>query len=945
MRQLVFYLIIIFTPYTIYAQDANEVALGVFVRDTGSQATLNTAAVSILDADSNLLISVPKPHRVFKDRDVFRYPARVTRKEKYIIKVIADGYETKYQDLFVKNTERIKQTDVFIMKKTIQLEEVVVTGSKILMVNRGDTIIYNASALQLSSSSMLDALIRQLPGVELDANGRITVNGKFVKSLLVNGRDFFKGDPKIALQNLPSYYVDKVKVYHEADKARKVMFGDSIKADANSDQLMMDVQLKKEYAEGWLLNADIGVGQYSRKLARLFAMRYTKHSGLYLYGNANNVNDNQSVGKDGKWDGQFSDTGRTESKRFGIGFDGDDKDTGMEYNLSADFKMADSDQEEIVSTNSYYQTGSVYQRSRSTTTNKSLAFTGKGYWEYPKTGVFLLRFIPWLSIDKTKQNALSRNASFSDEPYDAYRGASIDSLYSSVGSYRLTQKLILQEERQNLGETHYFSTGANGDALLNIWEKWMNISIEGYYHDKSKEEHSLWHLNRQPAQPSQTVNHFEEAPERSYQYQGEATFHLKERPHPNSLGVNIGYGYKQEYQSGRRQLYDVGSYANYKDNTGSLPSTTDSLQAIIDIKNSFYTSILNRTHTLKIEMTWDKWKILLPVAWTNRRIKDYRSGKESILKDRKIVPGVFLSYGAMPFLFRYEYHTILPDMRKMLLVRDDANPLSIHLGNPDLESVKEHWFRIGWNKLQQKNQQRVGFNWSLLMTQDAISIAKQYDLTTGITTYTPSNIQGNWHTSCDFTFGKQIDKQRHVSFTTKTTAQYQHSVDYASTTLTSNYRNEVNNIRISEELKTSGNLLGTHLELNGGIRWTHAESKMDHFSTINAVDFNYGLNMTRKIWKNFDFDSDLTIWSRRGYTDHSMNDDILIWNLSLNYAFGKLGQWILKMEGHDILHQQNNVRSTINAQGRTEIWYNTVPAYWMAHVIYQFKKEPNNRER
>ena len=111
----------------------------------------------------------------------------------------------------VKLRKRPKQdTAGYEMEGT--LGEVVVTASKIKMVMRGDTVVYNADAFELANGSMLDALVRQLPGVELKG-GRIYVNGEFVDNLLVNGRNFFRGNPKIALDNLPAYMVDKVNVY------------------------------------------------------------------------------------------------------------------------------------------------------------------------------------------------------------------------------------------------------------------------------------------------------------------------------------------------------------------------------------------------------------------------------------------------------------------------------------------------------------------------------------------------------------------------------------------------------------------------------------------------------------------------------------------------------------------------------------------------------------
>lgn len=98
--------------------------------------------------------------------------------------------------------------EVLLRKKSkprdTQLGEATVTASKIRMVVKGDTLVYNADAFQLSEGSMLDGLIKRLPGFEL-RDGQITVNGQYVSSLLVNGEDFFRGDPRVALENLPAY--------------------------------------------------------------------------------------------------------------------------------------------------------------------------------------------------------------------------------------------------------------------------------------------------------------------------------------------------------------------------------------------------------------------------------------------------------------------------------------------------------------------------------------------------------------------------------------------------------------------------------------------------------------------------------------------------------------------------------------------------------------------
>jgi hypothetical protein len=75
-----------------------------------------------------------------------------------------------------------------------------------------------------------------------------------------------------------------------------------------------------------------------------------------------------------------------------------------------------------------------------------------------------------------------------------------------------------------------------------------------------------------------------------------------------------------------------------------------------------------------------------------------------------------------------------------------------------------------------------------------------------------------------------------------------------------------------------------------------------------------------------------------------MNDDELIWNATVSYTFGRLKQWTVKVEGVDMLRHRSSVRHTMNAQGRTETWYKTIPSYWMLRLQYQFKKPPKKNE-
>ena len=134
-----------------------------------------------------------------------------------IFRFSKEGYQTQCLNIEKRKMDRREFRyfigEVLLRKKSkprdTQLGEATVTASKIRMVVKGDTLVYNADAFQLSEGSMLDGLIKRLPGFEL-RDGQITVNGQYVSSLLVNGEDFFRGDPRVALENLPAYAMFQV---------------------------------------------------------------------------------------------------------------------------------------------------------------------------------------------------------------------------------------------------------------------------------------------------------------------------------------------------------------------------------------------------------------------------------------------------------------------------------------------------------------------------------------------------------------------------------------------------------------------------------------------------------------------------------------------------------------------------------------------------------------
>ena len=155
-----------------------------------------------------------------------------------------EGYETTVQDYNAKPFKRFEEMRFAFntnmqRKKDLVLGAATVKATQIKFYHKGDTIVYNADAFQLAEGSMLDNLIKSMPGAELSDAGEITINGRRVDALLLNGEDFFKGKNKIMLENLPAYMVKNIKAYDRKDAVQQAM--------GRRDDYVLDVNLKKQW--------------------------------------------------------------------------------------------------------------------------------------------------------------------------------------------------------------------------------------------------------------------------------------------------------------------------------------------------------------------------------------------------------------------------------------------------------------------------------------------------------------------------------------------------------------------------------------------------------------------------------------------------------------------------------------------------------------------------
>ncbi len=249
MRRIFFFIFLSLYTATIFAEKSDSIKIWGHVCDAFTMhGLIDGVQVELLDKDSVLL---QRQQWSLEDRTESSFTMDALRGGTYIIRVSHPEYSSLTKKFTVRSSKREKRYSIGPLKlrrlpmNSQALDEVVIKATKIKFFTRGDTVIYNANAFNLAEGSMLDAMISQLPGARLERNGQLFVNGKKVESLLLNGKDFFKGDHSVLLDNLPAYTIEDIKVYNRLSELSQRL-GQKV----DDGDLVMDINLKKQYQVG-----------------------------------------------------------------------------------------------------------------------------------------------------------------------------------------------------------------------------------------------------------------------------------------------------------------------------------------------------------------------------------------------------------------------------------------------------------------------------------------------------------------------------------------------------------------------------------------------------------------------------------------------------------------------------------------------------------------------
>lgn len=944
---LIVLIIVILSPQTCVAQEDSTIFLyNLKIVDGYTEEMPKGAKVEVMDKETGAVLDTMwvsmsgTPYAAFKNT----IPAR----DAYHFRFTAPGYETLEfdQSMLDKQGKRVSkfafEGTKYVWQKPIELDEVTVKASKILMVMKGDTIVYNAANFRMREGSMLDDLVRALPGAKIDEEGRIYVNGEFVSSMLVQGRDFFNGDPRIALRNLPAYTVNKVKVYRKSPEQYKARESERTQAEKNEDPLVMDVRLKREYQQGWLSNYEAGGGvsldgSKGKWLGRLFALRYTNHSSLAIYGSANNISDDASPTDKGEWK-RNTVAGDLKTYMGGISFNLNPKDSKIgeiKSNLQAKHQNA----AEYGGTNieNYYMSGNTFQNISSNSSRSTTDLTWDGSIRYNFSSIAPLTFTPKVTYNHNKTNAstvtnyLEGGDSLYTRWYDNGMRSNNTTLSASLrgGYWPMTRWLDLDY----------------GMSVSHGWNKDITRLLDRihYYSDAAEGLDQARYI---------------ELKGRQYAYEAHVKYGTGMTAMPlgkSSINFHAGmeYRYNQEFRSGNRDLRSGKAISD-------LPSAMTREDMAIDLANSYHTTRMERTNLLSPNIRFEFTKCALDLKlgsdlfFVHRRISDYRNEEPKALSYNEFLnnPYGILSYkinpaGTKKITLVVGQDCIMADLLYMLDVRDSSDPMLISVGNSALRNTKDFYtdgqLSLSWKKLGR----RLNVTGRYDHYSDAIGMASILDRQTGVTTRKPMNIDGNYRIRANASYSQFLDKNSRWSIANTLRWLYLHSSDFTADATGADElaMQTVNTSNLSDELRLDWRISDWRLAAVANIYWRKSTSSQQDFETISATEGRYGLDVTFPTLLGFDFQTDVMAYCRRGYVTRSMNTTEWVWNATASRAFGKSHQWLFKVTGFDILSQLKNIRQEINAQGRIESWTNATPSYVVASLTYRIDVKPQKQRK
>ena len=859
----------------------------------------------------------------------------------YRLKISSVGYQSIEREVILRRDQNQELGRLLMSPESIMLKEAVVTGRAAQVVVRKDTLVFNPEAIRTPEGSAIEELIKRMPGAEVDEDGNITINGKEVKKILLDGKEFMLGDIETAIKNLPINIIQNVKFYDQSsDQARITGIEDGEK------ETVLDFTVKKGMNHGYMTNLDIAGGTQHRYASRGMGSSFTDNTRIMLMGNMNNKEENA---------GWWNNRGLNARKMAGMNLNYDDGKK-VKADLSIRYNHRDGDNaNENTSENFYSQDYRTFSNSNSHNYTRSNNWNGNMRFEWkPDTlTTILMRANGSYGTNDGRQTSLS--ATFSDDPYlyvtDPLADEGIAEMYKR-------QKAVNHNEQASLS----YGKNKNAWGMLQLFRrlnpKGRNITVrfEGSMGDSQQENTSnnevqLFQVKNQAGQDSTYFTaRYNSTPGDNSGYVVSTTY-----SEPLWKGAHLQASYELRYNQNKsdRQTYDfshmavnpfTGIVPQYRDWDPWLGTVRANLGDYLDRSLSRYSEYKNYTHNIRLMLRYyqEKYEYNVGIFVQPQRsnfIQNYRNRYVDTIRNvTNITPTLDFRYkftDQHSIRVQYRGDTRQPDITQLLDITDDSNPLYITKGNPGLKPQFTNSLNVYYNNYIQRYKRSIVVYANYRHIRNSISNLVRYDPETGGSISRPENINGNWNINSGITFNTAIDTTAHWNIGTDTRVRYNNYVSYVAQQKADAEKNTTRSTNLSERLNLSYRNDWIEVTLDGWCNYQHSRNELQPTADLDTWQFNYGGQVIFRAPFGLEISTNIHENSRRGYNDPSSNTNELIWNGQISQTFLKSKTLVVAINFYDLLGEQSNYNRWVGATGRSDTRYNGVNSYAMLHVRYR----------
>lgn len=892
------------------------------VLDTSEKKTLANSVVAVLRKSDSVMVGFTRSDKAGN------FILKKLPSGKSIIMVTQPTYADYIDEIDITGNDGIDVGRIFMTLKSQLLQEVIVSNAGAIRI-KGDTTEYKADSFHLQAGATVEDLLKKLPGIQVDKNGKITAQGETVQKVLVDGEEFFSDDPTIVTRNILSDAIDKVQVYDKksdqaaftgVDDGQKTKTIDLKMKDNRKKGYFGKLELGSDANKYWNNNAMINAFKGKRKLSAFGIMSNTGKTGL-------DWNERTNYGGSGNMEMNFEDGGIYVN--FNGGYDefergnfyGEGLPKGWNGGLLYSNKWNDK-----LSANTSYQYKKLNTEARGNSQSKYIL---------PDT-------LYYVNDNGTSYSSKFRNTLNGTYEYQLDSSAT---LKVSAVAYTGKSSTFNNNYSESLDKSGNFVNTSTRQTAYEADNKNVNTTL--LYRKKFKKPGRTVSVNLQQNYNDKLSDGFLNA---AYKYYDDNGFVKKEqltdqqKLNDNILSTVNGRIVYTEPLSKRSILEFNYSITN---NHGSSAITTlektsassgKYVQTIDSLSNSYSLNVL--TNAAGINYRYAKPKKI------NFSFGGNISRADFVRLDRRVdssvgynfinlFPRANLNYtlpGGSNIYFNYFGNTQAPSIDQIQPVKDNTDELNQRIGNPDLKQSFRQRFSMGFNNYKLLSQRSIYMNFNYSVVQNDFSTINFVDQL-GRRISQPVNVSGNYNIGSYFYYYKMLKKPAaRLGFDGNINKNHN-----------TNYINTLKNINNSYNLSLGPRISFIKdkkydITLSPRVGWTKSTTSIRPDEPTRYWTQDHYADVTFFLPWKFEFNSDITFSLRQKTDAFDRNTNATRWNARLDKKFLKKNAGVLRISAFDILDQNIGFQRTVNSNFISERTYDTFRRYMMLSFIYNFSK-------